>query len=191
MTVNHQMSSKAKGREYQPHMYPNLHHMRISSLSKKLPTLLRSIRHISENILLSDDGERSGLWLHSEDCSALSEPFHSLLPQILDHHHCHHYHLQYEKNHLKSTKVSLLVLCIWSLKITLLTNKNVAEWIKRLPGCRPGGWKCPSAQAMCSLWPIGLILSFIISPSSHYAHYDQQVWLFYYTTILSSSVSWV
>ena len=61
LTVNHQMSSKAKGREYQPHMYPNLHHMRISSLSKKLPTLLRSIRHISENILLSDDGERSGL----------------------------------------------------------------------------------------------------------------------------------
>ena len=61
LTVNHQMSSKAKGREYQSHMYPNLHQMRISSLSKKLPTLLRSIRHISENILLSDDGERSGL----------------------------------------------------------------------------------------------------------------------------------
>ena len=26
LTVNHQMSSKAKGREYQSHMYPNLHH---------------------------------------------------------------------------------------------------------------------------------------------------------------------
>ena len=50
LTVNHQMSSKAKGREYQPHMYPNLHHMRISSLSKKLPTLLQSSRHSSKNI---------------------------------------------------------------------------------------------------------------------------------------------
>ena len=112
LTVNHQMSSKAKGREYQPHMYPNLHHMRISSLSKKLPTLLLTSCHISENILLSDDGERSGLWLHSEDCSALSEPFHSLLPQILDHHHYHHYHLHYVK--IIWVQLKLFFLCFVS-----------------------------------------------------------------------------